>query len=241
MLGNAIVAATEAILTIAPPLPADPPGRIAGEPGRDLDHVPAHWRAVLLGQQQPAIIRHRDDAHDAADAPAGRVLPTFFPHQPDGSTLTHTYNQQAMAQGNAERNKKFDQWFINDQYWLLFPLHVAWDSGADVEDAGMHKLPLGKGSAERIVVKYPSDGGYTPGDTWELYVGPDNLVQQFIYHRGGSKKPSLVVTTWAGYKKAGPLLVSTDHRGTADGKPLRVSISGISVKVTGSDTWTNAQ
>lgn len=27
-----------------------------------------------------------------------------------------------------------------------------------------------------------------PGDTWDLYVGKDNRVEQFVYHRGGPKK-----------------------------------------------------
>jgi len=37
------------------------------------------------------------------------------------------------------------------------------------------------------------------------------------------------------------LLVSLDHHGTADGKPVRVFLSDVSVKLTGSDTWMNAQ
>jgi len=90
-------------------------------------------------------------------------------------------------------------------------------------------------------VKYPADGGYTPGDTWDLYVGNDNRVEQFVYHRGGPKKPSLVTATWEGYKKAGPLLISTDHNGTADGNTLRIFISDVAVKLTGSETWINAQ
>ncbi len=52
--------------------------------------------------------------------------------------------------------------FFNDQYWLLFPLHVAWDHSSTVTDEGMQKLPLGEGSGERIVVKYPSDGWQLP-------------------------------------------------------------------------------
>jgi hypothetical protein len=134
-----------------------------------------------------------------------------------------------------------DPAFINDNYWLLFPFHAYWDTSATVTDEGMQKLPLGKGTARKVVVKYPSDIGYTPGDTWELYVGSDNRVQAFVYRRGGPKKPSAVITTWADYKKAGPLLIATDHRGTADGKPVRVSFSDVSVKVTGSDTWVPAQ
>jgi hypothetical protein len=50
-----------------------------------------------------------------------------------------------------------------------------------------------------------------------------------------------VIAIWAGYKRAGPLLVSTDHRGTADEKPLRISFSDVSVKVTGSENWIKAQ
>jgi hypothetical protein len=50
-----------------------------------------------------------------------------------------------------------------------------------------------------------------------------------------------VLATWEGYKKAGPLLISTEHRGTADGQPVRISFSNVSVKVKGLDTWVDAQ
>ena len=158
----------------------------------------------------------------------------------EGKAIQVTYQRsQLSSQSDAVKNK-VDPAFINDQYWLLFPLHVAWD-GARVTDEGMHKLPLGKTSAQRVVVKYPSDRGYTPGDTWELYVGADKRVEEFVYRRGGAKKPSLVIATWEGYKTAGPLLFSTEHRGTADGKPVRISFSDVSVKLTGSENWINAQ
>ena len=119
-------------------------------------------------------------------------------------------------------------------------MFVYW-SGADVQDMGMQKLPLGEGSAKQVVVKYPSEGGYTPGDTWELYVGSDDRVEEFIYHGGEPTKPSVVIATWTDYKKAGPLLISMDRRGTADGQPLRVFFSDVSVKLVGSDTWVNAE
>ena len=100
-------------------------------------------------------------------------------------------------------------------------------------DEGMQKLPMGDASAQRVVVKYPSEGGYQPGDTWDLYVGADKRIEEIVYHRGANKPPKLVIATYADYKKAGPLLVATDHRGTLDGKPLRVSISDVSVKADG--------
>ncbi|MGA9862857.1 MAG: hypothetical protein WBQ19_12145 [Terriglobales bacterium] len=132
--------------------------------------------------------------------------------------------------------------FVNDNYWLLFPLHAYWDTSAAVTDEGMKKLPMGNGSAELVAVKYPAEaGGYTPGDTWGLYVGKNNRVEYLVFHHVGTEKPSLVSATWTGYKKAGPLLISTEHRGTADGKPLHIFISGVAVKVTGSDKWIDAK
>lgn len=160
----------------------------------------------------------------------------------EGKPVKVTYlRSEVGSQPDAVKND-VDPSFINDNYWLLFPLHAYWDTSAAVTDQGMHKLPAGTGSAELVVVKYPTEaGGYTPGDTWELYVGKSKRVEYFVYHRGGEKKPSLVSATWAGYKKAGPLMISTEHRGTADGKPLHVFISDLSVKLTGSDTWMKAQ
>ena len=159
----------------------------------------------------------------------------------DGKPVKATYVRSQLDSQPANVKDDVDPGFVNDKYWLLFPLHVYWDTSADVQDKGMQALPLGSGSAKLISVKYPSDGGYTPGDTWDLYVGKDNRVEQFAYHRGGPKKPSVVIATWEGYKKAGPLLISTDHRGTADGQPLRISFSNVSVKLKGSDTWVEAQ
>jgi hypothetical protein len=159
-----------------------------------------------------------------------------------GKPVTATYQRSQLGSQSDAIKKQIDPAFINDQYWLLLPFHVIWDGSATVTDDGMQKLPIGDGAAERLVMKYPSQGGgYAPGDTWELYVGADKRVEQMIYRRGGTAKPRLVIATWAGHKKAGPLLVSTDHRGTADGKPLRISLSDVSVKVKGSDDWIKAQ
>ena len=158
-----------------------------------------------------------------------------------GNPVKVTYvRSQINSQPDNVKNE-IDPGFINDQYWLVFPFHVVWDTGATVEDKGMQKLPVGKGSARQVVVKYPSNVGYTPGDTWELYIGADNRVQQMVFHHGGTVKPNLVVASWTGYKKAGPLLIATDHRGTADGKPLVLTFSDVSYKLTGSDAWVKAQ
>jgi hypothetical protein len=161
----------------------------------------------------------------------------------DGKLVKVTFVQSKLTGESDIVKNKIDWLFVNDNYWLFFPFHVYWDSpGAHVQEMGMQKLPLGNGSAKLVTVKYPN-GGYTPGDTWDLYVGSDNRIKEMVYHRGSPKSPvpGLVTVSWAGYKKAGPLLFSTEHRGTADGKPLHLFFSNVAVKLVGSDTWINAQ
>jgi hypothetical protein len=159
-----------------------------------------------------------------------------------GKPVKVTYNSNKLGSEPDNVRSEVEPGFINDQYWTLFPFHVAWDTSATVTDQGMKKLPIGTGSATLVSVKYPAEaGGFTPGDTWDLYIGKDNRVQAMVYHRGGNTKPSLVTASWTGYKKAGPVLISTEHRGTADGKPLHIFLSNVAVKVTGSDSWVNAR
>jgi hypothetical protein len=167
---------------------------------------------------------------------------TYEGKDKEGKPVKVTYMRSELSsQPDAVKNE-IEPGFVNDNYWLLLPFHIYWDTSANVTDEGMQKLPMGGGSAEKVVVKYPAEaGGYTPGDTWEVYVGKDNRIEQMVYRRGGPKKPSLVTAKWAGYKKAGPLLFSTDHPGTADGKPLHLTHSGVAVKVVGSDKWMDAQ
>ena len=106
----------------------------------------------------------------------------------------------------------------------------------------MHETPLAKTSAQKIVVKYAASG-YSPGDTWDLYVGPDKRVVEMTYHRAvpAPKLPNLVNAKWEGYKKAGPLLFSTEHHGTADGNPFELTFTDVAVKLKGSKDWINAQ
>ena len=167
---------------------------------------------------------------------------TFESTDKDGKPVKVSYDSSQLSSQSDQVKNEVEPAFVNDNYWLLFPFHAYWDTSATVTDEGMKKLPTGAGSATLVSVKYPPEaGGYTPGDTWELYVGKDNRVEYLVFHHGGTKKPSLVNATWAGYKKAGPILFSTEHRGTADGKPLHIFITDVAVKLTGSDTWTKAQ
>src|SRR5579863_2957961 len=167
---------------------------------------------------------------------------TYESKDKDGKPVKVTYMRSQLSTARANVKDEIEPAFVNDNYWVIFPFHVYWDTSANIEEKDKQKLPIGAGTAKLVSVKYPAEvGGYTPGDTWDLYVGKDGRVVQFIYHRGGPKPPSNVTTTWAGYKMAGPLLVSTEHKGTADGKPFHLAFLNVAYKLAGSDTWTDAK
>src|SRR5215470_6980485 len=107
---------------------------------------------------------------------------TFEGKDKSGNPVKVTYLRSQLGSQPANVREDIDPGFLNDNYWLILPFHFYWDTTAVVEDAGVQKLPLGNGSAEKVVVKYPSDGGYSPGDTWELYVGSDGRVEELAYH-----------------------------------------------------------
>ena len=66
---------------------------------------------------------------------------------------------------------------------------------------GLDRWPAtGDASAQRIVVKYPSEGGYQPGDTWDLYLGADKRIEEIAYHRGAVKPPHFVTGIYTDYK-----------------------------------------
>jgi len=159
----------------------------------------------------------------------------------DGKPVKASYVESEYYKESATVKDEVEPAFVNDNYWVILPFHIYWDTaGITLEDKGMQKLPLGTGSARLISAKYSSKVGFTPGDTWDLYIGADNRIEQMVYHRGGPRKPGLVTVSWDGYKQAGLLLFSTDHRGTADGKPVRVFFTNVAVKQVGSDNWIDA-
>ena len=145
-----------------------------------------------------------------------------------------TYNREEIEGTESNKLKKIDAWFINDNYWLLFPYHVAWDTNANVEDIGRQGLPMGDGKARCVVVTHPATGGYTPGDVYDLFLDDQYRLMQWVYRRGGSEKPTRI-STWEDHRKAGPLTLSLNHQG--EDKNFRVWFTNVGVKMVGADRW----
>lgn len=140
----------------------------------------------------------------------------------------------AKQPGRSADEARASKQFINDSYWLLFPFQLVW-SDPDVTDAGMAALPIGDNTEKvrKVVCQWPDEGGYTPGDAYDLYMNSAGLIEQWVFRRGGKAKGNAM--TWAGYVKLGPVSISTYHR-NAKGN-FALTFTGLSIKLEGQDEW----
>ena len=131
----------------------------------------------------------------------------------DGKEMNYSYYENKVDKKDTIATF-VDANFINDQYWLLFPFHLVWDKKVDIEDAGSKPYPISKKTAHCLIVKYPdSAGGYTPGDIFELYIGKDDLIHEWVYRPGGSTTKRNAMT-WEKNKNFKGILISTEHIGS---------------------------
>ena len=145
-----------------------------------------------------------------------------------------TYYRSDLQTDPSNKLKSIDAWFVNDNYWLLFPFHVAMDTQATVEDVGRKQLPMGEGEAACAVITYPTQGGHTPGDIYELYLDENYRVTQWIYRRGGAETPTRV-STWEDHRYLGPMVFALNHQG--DDGNFRIWFTQVGVKLAGVDGW----
>lgn len=128
--------------------------------------------------------------------------------RPDGNV---TYQRSRL--GTDESRRKIDAQFINDQYWLLFPLHLVWDRDATLTlSPEPEEVPGGEVKARRLTIQYPDQGGYTPGDAYDVFFDQDFTLTHWIYRKGGAVEPTRW-STWERHERFGPLLISLDHQG----------------------------
>ena len=126
-----------------------------------------------------------------------------------------------------EELKSTDHSFINDNYWLLFPFHLVWDSDVKFEEVkGKRPSPIKKEMLNKLIVKYINDKGYTPNDIYELYFDDKYIIREWVYRKGGSVKNARAAT-WENNKKYRGIIISENHTG---GDNFRLWFSDIEVE-----------
>lgn len=149
---------------------------------------------------------------------------TYFEGGEDGGE--YTYHRDKLESQDKDKNIKIDKWFVNDQYWLLFPFHLLWDDHVEITEKGKLQSPIGKEDCRVLEIKYVGGRGYTPDDVYELYIGDDNLIKEWIFRKGGGKPTR--ITSWENNKKFGPITIATEHYDSE--KTFKLWFTGIEVK-----------
>lgn len=126
-----------------------------------------------------------------------------------------------MSVGNAKVNYKrhemdsshigADRAFINDKYWFLVPFQLVWDASATLSKPVKKESPLGKETLDMITITYPSEGGYTPGDAYDIFYDENYLIKEWVFRQGNSETPSLA-TTFENYQDFNGIKVAIDHK-----------------------------
>ena len=130
-----------------------------------------------------------------------------------------------------QRATRAHKQFINDTYWLLFPFQIVW-SNPTVTDQGKAPLTMGGDVARKVTVQYPNEGGYTPGDAYDLFIDPDtHLIEAWEFRRGGKANGKRM--TWEKHRRLGPIVVSLEHWGSD--KQFHLWFSDVRATLTGRD------
>lgn len=138
--------------------------------------------------------------------PSGKVRSYVWDRTTDNVTVTigDTVTTVPAAGGELDENQRnAHKAFINDSYWFLFELHLAWDNVTFELLPATELAELdGAGMLTPLRVTYPSAGGYTPGDAYVLYLTDSNDVAAWAFHPGDAATPKIITTRadeWQGH------------------------------------------
>ena len=104
-------------------------------------------------------------------------------------------------------SKNADKAFINDKFWLLAPFNLASDTGVTFTEKQGVSSPISGKKLNQLTAVYSNDGGYTPGDAYDIYYNSDFEIKEWSFRKGNQEKPNLS-TTWEGYETLNNITVS---------------------------------
>ncbi|TXE07151.1 hypothetical protein FUA26_13075 [Seonamhaeicola algicola] len=137
-------------------------------------------------------------------------------------TDTINYNRKSMD----SIAKKADRAFINDKFWLLIPFQLVWDTSATISKPVEATAPISNISMNKITITYSNEGGYTPGDAYDIFYDNNFIIKEWIFRKGNTPEPSLT-NTFENLQDFNGIKIATDHTKN-DGKPI-VKLSEINI------------
>ncbi len=120
-----------------------------------------------------------------------------------------------------------DRRFINDKYWLLAPFQLMWDQNLTFSERKEVKAPISKVPMNVLTAVYPDEGGYTPGDAYDLYYTDDYLIREWVFREANQSEPS-VITTWEDILELNDMKFAQSHKDSTGG--FHLYFSNLSIK-----------
>lgn len=106
---------------------------------------------------------------------------------------------------------KADRGFINDKFWALIPFQLIWDEGTTISNPEKAKSPVKQENLNKIIITYANEGGYTPGDAYDIYYDDTYIIREWSYRKGNAPEPSLS-NTFENYSDYNGIKVAQHHK-----------------------------
>lgn len=106
---------------------------------------------------------------------------------------------------------KTDKAFINDKFWLLIPFQLVWDTGTTISTPIKETAPISKTQLNKITITYNNEGGYTPGDAYDIFFNENYIIKEWAFRKGNSPKTGLI-NTFENYQDFKGIKIALDHK-----------------------------
>lgn len=131
-----------------------------------------------------------------------------------------------------------DKKFINDSFWFAWPVHLMWSAENLITERGDKFAILNGEWLDCSSIMYGAEGGYTPGDRYDLFFDESGKSVEWIFVKGGQNEPTLN-TTMEDHHLLGELIVSTVHHN--QDKSFKLSFEDMKYIKTGSNEWQDSK
>lgn len=106
---------------------------------------------------------------------------------------------------------KADRGFINDKFWALIPFQLVWDSGTTISESEKATSPVNQEELNKITLTYSNEGGYTPGDAYDIYFDDTYTIREWSFRRGNAPEPTLS-NTFEDYQDFNGIKIALSHK-----------------------------
>lgn len=121
----------------------------------------------------------------------------------------------------------YDQRFINDKYWLLPAFQLVWDEGVRFTEKENQIAYISKDTLDVLTITYGKEGGYTPGDAYDLYYDDNFMIKEWVFRQSDTLVPSMI-NTFEDYKDYNGIKIATTHKDSTGG--FNLNFTNILVK-----------